>query len=164
MNDPQKSDTGTADAVSDAAADAPTAGDATTAEDHSAVYETAEEIPAHLRSNLVLSRIHHYRDTIRSYQVQIDGQFIGNVRDSKTKTFTLRPGTYEMRLKLLWIYSPKVEVVLPPGGETHLICGPNGGIMAAWRLFIAPTTAIFLRHDLAHDDQTGHIDNTADQD
>ncbi len=135
------------------------------AEDHpAAVYETAEEIPPHLRSRLVLSRIHHYRDTIRSYQVQIDGQFIGNVRDSKTKTFTLRPGTYEMRLKLLWIHSPKVEVVLAPAGETHMVCGPNGGIWEAWRLFLAPTTAILLRHDVAPDGQLdGQNDHVVDQ-
>lgn len=97
------------------------------------------------RSDLVLSRIHHYRDTIRGYQVQINGEFVGRVKDSQEETFTLRPGTYTVRLRLLWIFSPKVEVTLRSGGETRLVCGPNGGILQAWRLFLAPLTAIFLR-------------------
>ncbi len=106
-----------------------------------------EEIPLHKRSDLILSRFHHYRDTIRSYQVLIDGQVVGRIKEEKTETFTLRPGSYEVRLRLLWIFSPRVQVELPPGGEVHMICGPNGGILKAWRLFFAPTTAIVLRHD-----------------
>ena len=93
---------------------------------------------------LVLERIHHYRDTIRSYQVLIEGERVGQIRDDKTETFLLRPGSYTLRLQLLWIFSPKVVVELPAGTQTRMICGPNGGILQAWRLFFAPTTAIFL--------------------
>ena len=108
--------------------------------------EDKETIPPHERSDLIMNRIHHYRDTIRGYQVQIDGEFVGRVKDDQSETYTLRPGTYEVRLRLLWIFSPVVEIVLAPAGETHMVCGPNGGILQAWRLFVAPTTAIFLRH------------------
>ena len=96
-------------------------------------------------AELVLERIHHYRDTIRSYQVLIEGERVGQIRDDKTETFLLRPGSYTLRLQLLWIFSPKVVVELPVGTQTRMICGPNGGILQAWRLFFAPTTAIFLR-------------------
>ncbi|MCY4516786.1 MAG: hypothetical protein OXB99_06070 [Acidimicrobiaceae bacterium] len=96
-------------------------------------------------TELVLERIHHYRDTIRSYQVLIEGQRVGLIRDSNTESFVLRPGSYTLRLQLLWIFSPKIVVELPEGGQTRMVCGPNGGILHAWRLFFAPTTAIFLR-------------------
>ena len=96
-------------------------------------------------AELVLERIHHYRDTIRGYQVLIENRKVGQIRDDQTERFVLRPGSYTVRLQLLWIFSPRVVVELPAGTETRLICGPNGGILQAWRLFIAPTTAIFLR-------------------
>lgn len=96
-------------------------------------------------AELVLVRIHHYRDTIRSYHVLIEGQRVGQIRDDKTESFVLRPGSYTLRLQLLWIFSPKVVVELPAGSVTRMICGPNGGILQAWRLFLAPATAIFLR-------------------
>jgi len=96
-------------------------------------------------AELVLERIHHYRDTIRSYQVLIEGQRVGQIRDDKTESFVLRPGSYTLRLQLLWIFSPKIVVELPEGRQTRMVCGPNGGILQAWRLFFAPTTAIFLR-------------------
>lgn len=96
-------------------------------------------------AELVLERIHHYRDTIRSYQVLIENQRVGQIRDDQTESYVLRPGSYTLRLQLLWIFSPRVVVELPAGTETRMICGPNGGILQAWRLFLAPTTAIFLR-------------------
>ena len=96
-------------------------------------------------AELVLERIHHYRDTIRSYHVLIEGQRVGRIRDDSTERFTLRPGSYTLRLQLLWLFSPKVTVELSAGSETRMICGPSGGILDAWRLFLAPTTAIFLR-------------------
>ncbi len=98
-------------------------------------------------AELVLERIHHYRDTIRSYQVLIEGQRVGQIRDNKTERYVLRPGSYTLRLQLLWIFSPKVVVELPAGSSTKMICGPNGGILQAWRLFFLPTTAIFLHVD-----------------
>ncbi|WP_419944930.1 hypothetical protein [Candidatus Poriferisodalis sp.] len=110
--------------------------DSADGEDESSEGATAE---------LVLERIHHYRDTIRSYHVLIEGQRVGQIRDDKTESFVLRPGSYTLRLQLLWLFSPKVVVELPAGTETRMICGPNGGILQAWRLFFAPATAIFLR-------------------
>ena len=107
--------------------------------------EAATDMPDGATAELVLERIHHYRDTIRSYQVLIENQRVGQIRDDKTERFLLRPGSYMLRLRLMWIFSPKVVVELPAGTETRMICGPNGGILQAWRLFLAPTTAIFLR-------------------
>ena len=107
--------------------------------------DTADDASEGATAELVLERIHHYRDTIRSYHVLIEGQRVGQIRDDKTESFVLRPGSYTLRLQLLWIFSPRIVVELPTGSVTRMICGPNGGILQAWRLFFAPTTAIFLR-------------------
>lgn len=107
--------------------------------------DAASEAADGATAELVLERIHHYRDTIRSYQVLIENERVGQIRDDQTEHFVLRPGSYTLRLQLLWIFSPRVVVELPAGSETRMICGPNGGILQAWRLFLAPTTAIFLR-------------------
>ena len=113
--------------------------------DHDDATDAEDDTPDGATAELVLERIHHYRDTIRSYQVLIENQRVGQIRDDQTEHFVLRPGSYTLRLQLLWIFSPRVVVELPAGTETRLICGPNGGILQAWRLFFAPTTAIFLR-------------------
>ena len=107
--------------------------------------DTADDASEGATAELVLERIHHYRDTIRSYHVLIEGQRVGQIRDDKTESFVLRPGSYTLRLQLLWIFSPRIVVELPTGSVTRMICGPNGGILQFWRLFFAPTTAIFLR-------------------
>ena len=107
--------------------------------------DTADDTPEGATAELVLERIHHYRDTIRSYQVLIENERVGQIRDDQTEHYVLRPGSYTLRLQLLWIFSPRVVVELPADTETRMICGPNGGILQAWRLFFAPTTAIFLR-------------------
>jgi hypothetical protein len=95
-------------------------------------------------SRIVLERIHHYRDTVRAYAVTIDGEKVGTVRDEKHAEFEVEPGMRRVRLRLMWITSPALTVEVPDGGETRLRCGPNGGLLQAWRLFFAPTTAIFL--------------------
>ncbi len=96
-------------------------------------------------ATLVLERIHHYRDTIRSYHVLIENKRVSQIRDDQTEHFSLPAGSYTLRLQLMWIFSPKVVIELPAGATKRLVCGPNGGILEAWRLFFAPTTAIFLR-------------------
>ncbi|MDG2114470.1 MAG: hypothetical protein P8N02_17895 [Actinomycetota bacterium] len=100
---------------------------------------------------LVLERIHHYRDTIRRYHVEIDGERLGQVRDDDRIAFEVDPGEHSVRLKLMWISSPTYLVDVPAGGEAYVRCGPNGGLAQAWRLFLAPTTAIFVEAGSAPD-------------
>ena len=104
------------------------------------------DVPPEATAELILKRVHHYRDTIRSYQVLIEGERVGQIRDDATERFALRPGSYTLRLQLLWLFSHRVVVELPANSQTRMICGPCGGILQAWRLFLTPTKAIFLRH------------------
>lgn len=96
---------------------------------------------------LVLERIHHYRDTIRTYHVEIDGERVGRIGDDDRMGFEVEPGEHSVRLRLMWISSPTYLVNVPAGSEAHVRCGPNGGLLQAWRLFLAPATAIFIEGD-----------------
>jgi len=42
------------------------------------------------------------------------------------------------------LQSPPVDVHLGEGSEVRLRTGPNGGILQAWRIYLAPHTAMFL--------------------
>lgn len=109
-------------------------------------------------TQIVVDRIHHYRDTIRRYHVEIDGQRVGQIRDNDHVAFEVAPGQHVVRLRLLWISSPKYLVEVAPGTESWVTCGPNGGIMQAWRLFLAPATAIFINGREPRDHETSDVD------
>ncbi|HAF68937.1 MAG TPA: hypothetical protein DCL16_07425 [Acidimicrobiaceae bacterium] len=96
------------------------------------------------QARITIDRINHYRDTVRAYQVKIDGQVAGRIKDSKQETFEISPGTHQIRVRLMWLQSPSVQVHLEEGDEVRLRTGPNGGILQAWRIYFAPHTAMFL--------------------
>ena len=95
-------------------------------------------------ARLTIDRIHHYRDTVRAYQVRVDGHRVGRVKDDKSETFEIKPGIHEVRVRLMWLQSPPVELRVEAGDEVLLRTGPNGGITQAWRIYLAPHTAMFL--------------------
>ena len=96
------------------------------------------------QARITIDRITHYRDTVRAYQVKIDGQVVGRIKDGKQETFEVSPGTHQVRVRLMWLQSPSVEVRLEEGAGVTLRTGPNGGILQAWRIYFAPHTAMFL--------------------
>lgn len=95
-------------------------------------------------ARITIDRINHHRDTVRAYQVKLDGQVIGRVKDGKQETFEVSPGAHQVRVRLMWLQSPPVDVHLGEGSEVRLRTGPNGGILQAWRIYFAPHTAMFL--------------------
>ncbi|MED6305100.1 MAG: hypothetical protein VX685_08675 [Actinomycetota bacterium] len=95
-------------------------------------------------ARLTIDRVHHYRDTVRAYQVRVDGSQVGRVKDDKSETFEIPPGIHEVRVRLMWLQSPPVELRVEAGDEVRLRTGPNGGIAQAWRIYLAPHTALFL--------------------
>lgn len=99
------------------------------------------------QARITIDRITHYRDTVRAYQVKIDGQVAGRIKDGKQATFEVSPGIHQVRVRLMWLQSPAVEVRLEEGKEITLRTGPNGGLLQAWRIYFAPHTAMFLEAD-----------------
>ena len=60
-------------------------------------------------AHVTIERIHHYRDTVRAYQVRIDGDAVGKVKDEKELTLEVAPGTHHLRERLNWLLSPSIE-------------------------------------------------------
>ena len=89
-------------------------------------------------AHVTIERIHHYRDTVRAYQVRIDGDAVGEL------TLEVAPGTHHLRVRLMWLQSPSIEFTIQEGEHLRFRTGPNGGILQAWRIYFAPQTAMFL--------------------
>ena len=79
--------------------------------------------------------------------MKLDGQVIGRVKDGKQETFEVSPGAHQVRVRLMWLQSPPVDLHLEEGSEVRLRTGPNGGILQAWRIYFAPHTAMFLEEN-----------------
>lgn len=105
---------------------------------------TATGAPLSGLAQVTIDRIHHYRDTVRAYQIKVDGQVVGRVKDDKQHTFEIAPGVHQVRVRLMWLQSPVIELNVGGGDHVRLRTGPNGGILQAWRIYFAPHTALFL--------------------
>ncbi len=78
-----------------------------------------------------------YRDSLRAYQVEIDGQRVGKLRPGQVKDFPVLPGEHGIRLMVDWCSSPVRIVRLSPGQWTHFVCRPNGWFFEVWRIFFS---------------------------
>lgn len=78
----------------------------------------------------------HYRDSIRAYQVEIDGERVGSLRPGQAKDFPVTPGEHGVRLTLDWCSSPTRVVRLGEGQWTQFVCRPNGWFFEMWRTVV----------------------------
>ena len=85
-----------------------------------------------------------YRDSIRAYQVEIDGRRAGSVRPGETRDFPVVPGEHGVRVTVDWCSSPLRVVRLGDGQWTQFVCRPNGWFFEVWRIFVNPGDYIRL--------------------
>jgi hypothetical protein len=86
----------------------------------------------------------HYRDSIRAYRVEIDGQAVGTLRPGDVKDFPVTPGEHGVRLTVDWCSSPTRVVRLGDGQWTQFCCRPNGWFFEVWRILIDTINYISL--------------------
>jgi hypothetical protein len=86
----------------------------------------------------------HYRDSLRAYQVEIDGQRRGSLRPGQTQDFPVAPGEHGVRLTVDWCTSPLRVVRLNEGQWTQFVCRPNGWFFEIWRIVLSPGEYIRL--------------------
>ena len=79
-----------------------------------------------------------YRDRLRSYDVNVDGQTVGEIAQDSSHNFQVPAGQHDVSLHIDWCRSPTVTVDLPPGGCASLVCRPSG---SPWRVFWDATLA-----------------------
>lgn len=78
-------------------------------------------------------------DRFRRYKVLIDGSKVGTVGNGETVTFTTEVGAHRVRLKVDWLGSPEVLVVVQAGETTILAASakpiPNSPMAFLFSLF-----------------------------
>jgi hypothetical protein len=86
-----------------------------------------------------------YRDSLRAYRVEIDGQKAGIIRPGQTIDFPVPPGEHGVRLTVDWCSSPLRVVRLGEGQWTQFVCRPKGWFFEVWRTVI--DTGNYIRLD-----------------
>jgi len=64
-------------------------------------------------------------DRLRAYKVVLDGAVVGRVKRGESLVFDTSPGHHELHLAIDWGRSPKLELELSAGQETHVRCWPR---------------------------------------
>jgi hypothetical protein len=66
------------------------------------------------------------RDHLRSYQVVIDEEVVGQLGAGESQAFEVDPGPHELFLKVDWCRSEKLTIALKPEQTVAFRCAPNG--------------------------------------
>lgn len=67
----------------------------------------------------------YWRDASRAYQVFVDGQPVGKLREFQTLSVPVSPGVHDVQLKLSWATSPSTVVQIGQGETQLLECRPG---------------------------------------
>lgn len=65
-------------------------------------------------ASLTITRDSGYADRLRAYQVVLDGERIGEIRNGETKEFSIASGKHVLSLKIDWCGSETAEFVVTP--------------------------------------------------
>jgi len=76
-------------------------------------------------SYLTLNRVHSYVNRMNAYQVILDSLPIGQITDSETETYELKPGKHEISVKIDWCETKPTCFIVDPGDIKRFSCGPN---------------------------------------
>ncbi|WJY18106.1 hypothetical protein QQS45_10800 [Alteriqipengyuania flavescens] len=80
-----------------------------------------------------------WRDLLRAYCVEVDGEDVGKVRRGETFRVDLPAGSHSVRLKIDWCSSQTIEV--DGEADTLLHCAPGGTALTA-----LPDIMVFTDH------------------
>jgi hypothetical protein len=66
-----------------------------------------------------------FKDAVRAYQVELDGQVIGKINKGESAGFDIQAGKHRLRLKIDWCRSPDVDFEIQTGQTLKFTCGNN---------------------------------------
>jgi hypothetical protein len=69
----------------------------------------------------------HYRDSLRSYEVHLDGFLVGVVKPGRHLVVHTAPGPHRLQGRIDWCSSPVVAVNAEEGRSAYFTMEPNGG-------------------------------------
>jgi hypothetical protein len=76
-----------------------------------------------------------YRDRLRSYVVEIDGEKVGRLRLGKRLVVAVPSGRHVVQARINWTGSPPVSVDVPEDGEIALTVHPAGSALDMSQVF-----------------------------
>ena len=71
-------------------------------------------------ATIQLKRKKEFQSSVRDYQVFIDNNKIGTIRNNETKNFTISPGNHNMVIKIDWCSSPIFTFDIADGETINL--------------------------------------------
>lgn len=92
---------------------------------------------------LRISRDSGWADKARSYQVMLNGEPIGTIRDGEEKSFPVPDGRHELAIKIDWCRCDPLPFEVAGGKTVAFECG--SGLRGA-KIFIGFVSALFLRN------------------
>ena len=105
-------------------------------------------------ATIQFKRKKEFQSSIRDYQVFIDNEKIGTIRNNETKEFTVLPGHHQLVVKIDWCSSPVFNIDLAEGETKKILV--DGALHQGWwyKIFFALIFVEFIYVVIANNDFT----------
>jgi hypothetical protein len=85
-----------------------------------------------MESSIKIKRNKKWEDLWSSYQIILDGESTGYIRNNKNISIMVKPGHHFLKIKVHPVSSPQIDFDINPGEEIRFECEPNPSL--AYRL------------------------------
>ena len=76
-------------------------------------------------ARIEIRRVDEFKDAVRAYQVELDGEVLSSLKRGEATGYDIRPGRHRLRLKIDWCSSPYVDFEMQLGQVMKFQCGNN---------------------------------------
>jgi hypothetical protein len=76
-------------------------------------------------SEIRVTRPRAWADKLRAYQILVDGETVGEIREGSELTIPVPPGLHAIQLRIDWCSSPEIHVAVDNGRTESVSCGPR---------------------------------------
>jgi hypothetical protein len=84
-----------------------------------------------------------YADKLRAYQVELDGNIIGQIGDEESKSFEVSKGVHDLRLRIDWARSNSVQFDMAENSTVHFRCASH---LKGANVLLASVYALLMPH------------------
>lgn len=109
---------------------------------------------------ITIARTSQRVNSMREYDIYLDGQKINAISNGETKTIEVSNGNHEIYLKVDWCKSKKLNINLAEGQELKLKCGSKiTGVKQIFSLFYIFSPGSWVYLDYLADGEVIYSDN-----
>jgi len=92
---------------------------------------------------LKITRETTYADSLRNYQVELDGKLIGKIANGETRSFNISPGEHVLCMRISWCRSPRINFVVEDDDAISFKC--RSALRGA-KMFLGMVYILLLPH------------------